>query len=43
MKEAYTAPEMEIVLLDRTDVIVTSNGGDVNEGEQVPFPTTQTP
>ena len=31
MKEAYTAPEMEIVLLDRTDVIVTS--GDPNEGE----------
>ena len=34
MKEAYTAPEMEIVLLDRTDVIVTSGTpGDPNEGE----------
>ena len=35
MKEAYTAPEMEIVLLDRTDVIVTSN-----EGDPFPIPTT---
>ncbi len=38
MKEAYTAPEMEIVLLDRTDVIVTSD-----EGERVPLSTTTTP
>lgn len=35
MKEAYTAPEMEIVLLDRTDVITASN-----EGDGMPFPTT---
>ncbi len=38
MKEAYTAPEMEIVLLDRTDVIVTSVTS--NEGDPLPIPTT---
>ncbi len=38
MKEAYTAPEMEIVLLDRTDVIVTSVTS--NEGDPFPIPTT---
>ena len=40
MKEAYTAPEMEIVLLDRTDVITAS--GDPYEGDPVPM-TTATP
>lgn len=36
MKKTYEIPELKIALLERTDVIVTSNGQDEDETDIIP-------